>query len=90
MFEQESCLLLVQLLNPKVRYMGNKKSLFALDTLRYIYILAIHNVKLPRKRQEKQFVAYPVPVFLAGDKVLIRIHTKDPSNDVAYHIMWHV
>ena len=35
---------LVQLLNPKLIYIGNDKSLLALDDLRDIYALIVHNI----------------------------------------------
>ena len=41
---------LVQLLNLKIRYMCDDKSLIALDTLRNMYALVIDNVKLSRER----------------------------------------
>ena len=36
-------------LNQKIRYMGDTKSLLALDALRDMYTLAIHNIKLSRE-----------------------------------------
>ena len=38
-------------LNQKIRYMGDAKSLLALDALRDMYTLAIHNIKLSRETQ---------------------------------------
>ena len=83
---------LVQLLNPKIGYMGNEKSFLALDAPRDIYALTIHNIKLSRYRQEKgcQFSAYHVPEFHIVTKVLVRNHTRDvwdPKYNVAYHVV---
>ena len=52
---------LLQLLHLKVRYMGNEKSLLALDALKDIHALAVHNIKLPRKTN--CFPIYPIPEF---------------------------
>ena len=71
MFEWHEYMSLVQLLNPKVRYMGNEKSLLALDTLRDI-CTGNHNIKLYRGRQEDQYQIYHVLEFLVADKVLAR------------------
>ena len=53
------------------------KSLLALNALRDIYALAIHNIKLSRERQESQFLTYPIPEFYVGDNVLIIYHLSD-------------
>ena len=55
-----------------------------------IYTIAIHNIKLSRKRQADRFLTYPVPEFNAQDKVLVRNHTRDVWDlkyDVAYHVV---
>ena len=83
-------MLLVQVLNPQAGYIANEKSLLTLDILKDIYALAIHNIKPSRDRQEKQFMTFPVPEFLARHKVLIRNYKRDvsdPKYDVAYHRM---
>ena len=77
----------VHLLNLNLTHMGNEKSLLALDALRDIYALAIHNIKLAMKNQESQFFTYPVPEFLVRDMVLLRNHVLgvwDMKYDVAY------
>ena len=68
---------LVQLLNPKVRYMSDDKSLLAVDALRDIYALTIHNIKLSGERQEHEFLTYPVTEFHVGNKMFIRNHVGD-------------
>ena len=42
---------LVQLLTPKLRYVGNDKSILALDSLQDMYVPVMHNIKLSRQRQ---------------------------------------
>ena len=51
MFEQDAYMPVVQLLNPKVKYMGNKKSILTL----VIYALAIHYIKLSSEKREPVF-----------------------------------
>ena len=65
---------LVELLNLKLRYMGNDKSLLALDALWDIYALMIN---LARERQEDRFLTYHAPNVLVGDSILVRYHTRD-------------
>ena len=48
--------------------MGDSKSLLALDDLRDIYALAIHNIKASKERQENQF--------LVVNKGLVRNHIR--------------
>ena len=55
MCERDSYTLLVQLLNSKLRYVGNDKGLIAQDALQDIYALVIHNIKLSRGRQIDEF-----------------------------------
>ena len=88
MFRRDANTLLVQFLNPKLRYVGNE-SLLVLDAPSDMYALVIHNIKLSRKRQSDTFMTYPIPEFNVGDKVLIRNHTRDTWDlkyDVAYHV----
>ena len=63
---------LVQLLNPKIRYMGDDKSFLALDTLRNTYVLAIHIMNLSRESRDKHFPKYPIAEFNVGHKVLVQ------------------
>ena len=51
MFGKDVYTPLVQLLNSKLRYIGNDKSLLAMDTLRDIYALEIYKIKLSGERQ---------------------------------------
>ena len=79
--------LLVQYLNPKLRYIGNDKSSLALDAVQDIYALAIYNIKQSRQRQGNKFLPYPIPQFCIRDKVLVRNHTidiLDQKYNVAY------
>ena len=90
MFGSDAYIPLVQLLHPKIRYMVDSKSLLALDALRDIHVLVIHNVKLLRERQENQFPTYPGSEFHVGDKLLVRSHVMDvwdPMYYVAYHVV---
>ena len=78
--------MLAELLNLKVRYMGNEKSFLTVDALRDINILAIHNITLSRDRQDDQFLTYPIPEFFVEDIVLTRNHTREmcsPKYDMA-------
>ena len=59
---------LVKLLNPKIRNMCDNRRLLALDALREIWALAMHNNNLSREREENQFLIYPVPDFLTEAK----------------------
>ena len=59
MFGRDAYMLLVHLLNPKIRYMGDDKILPAVDVLTDI-ALTMHNIKLPRERQADQFLTYPI------------------------------
>ena len=68
MFGQDAYTPFVQFLNPKLRYIGSDKSLLTLDTLRDIFALAIHNIKLYRERQQDNFLINPVPKYLVYDK----------------------
>ena len=61
--------------------MGCSKSPLALDALRDVYALAIHNIKLARERQGSWLPSYPVIKFYVGDKVLITKY------DIAYHVV---
>ena len=76
MFGSDAYILLVQLLKPKPRYLGNNNSLLALGAFKNIYALAIHNITLSRERQADKFPTYPMPEFNVEDKVLVRNHTK--------------
>ena len=60
----------VQLLNPKLKYIGNDKGLLALDAVKDVYTLVIHYIKLSRKRQTGMFLTYPIPEFNGEDIVL--------------------
>ena len=73
MFGRYVYILLIQLLNPKIRYMGDYKSLLAADALRDIYALAIHSIKVSRKRQEHKFPTYGIPELYVEDKALVEI-----------------
>ena len=82
----------VQLLDPKLGYVGNdkSKSLIVLDALRDISALMIHNSKLSRERQMDKFPTYPITVFNVEDRVLARNNTRnvwDPKYDVAFHMV---
>ena len=44
--------------------MGNDEGLLAVDTLNDMYLLAIHNIKMSRERQQDYFSTYPVTEFL--------------------------
>ena len=80
----------MQLLNPKLRHVGNDKSLLFLDTLWDIYALVNHNIKLSRKGKADTFLTYPVLKFNVANKVLVRNHTRDvwDLKDGAYHVVW--
>ena len=60
---------LLQLLNPKLRDLGNDESLLALDALQDIYTLSVHNIKFSLERQEDKFLTYPVSDFNVRDSV---------------------
>ena len=55
MLTTDACTLLVQLLNPKLRYIGNDNSLLAMGALRYILVQEIYNIKLSRERDRPVF-----------------------------------
>ena len=83
---------LVQLLKPKIRCMVDDNSLLTLDALRYIYALAVYNIKLFRVRQADQFPTYHISEFNVGDKVLVQNNIRDvwdPDSDIV-HCMAHV
>ena len=61
MFRRDTYTLLVQLLNPKLKYVGNCNSLLALAALQDNYALAICNIKLCRERDADKFLTYSVP-----------------------------
>ena len=50
MFGRDVYTLLVQVLNPKLRYADNDKTLLFLDAFLDMYALVIHNIKLSRER----------------------------------------
>ena len=55
-----------------------------------MYVLTILSIKLSRKK-ENHSLAYPVPVFYALDKVIVKKHVRDvlvPSMMLC--IMWHL
>ena len=56
--------------------MGDNNSVLALDALRDMYALAIHNIKSSRKRQENQFPTCALE-FHFRDNVLVRNHIRD-------------
>ena len=77
-------------MNPKLRYVGDDKSLLALDELWDIYALAIHNIKQSREREADKFLKYPIPKCNVGDKVVVRSCARDvwdPKYDVANHMV---
>ena len=88
---RERCIhVIMQLLNPKIRYMSDDKCSLALHDLRDIHALAIHIIKCSRDRQENQFLTYPISEFHAGDKVFIGKHVRnvwDSEYDVAYCVV---
>ena len=72
MFGREVYTHLVQVLNPKLRYIGNDKSLLVGDGLRDIYALVIYNFKLSRERQVK-CLTYPIPELVMATKCSFEI-----------------
>ena len=76
-------------MNLKLGYVGNDKGLLTLDVVRGIYALAIHNIKLSRGREADMLLTYPLPEFNAGDKVLVRNHTRDVW-DLKYNVAYIV
>ena len=72
MFRTDTNMLLVQLLNLQIRYMGDSKRLHGLDALKEIFALAIHNVKLAREGKQISFKHIWYLNFHVGDKVLVR------------------
>lgn len=89
MFGRDAYTPIAKLLNPKIRYVGNERGLLALDVLRGVYALAIHNLKLARERQEDEFKTSPLPDYVVGDLVLVRKHVRsqwDPKYDHSYRI----
>ena len=58
---------LVQLLNPKLIYVGNDNSLPTLDALQDIYALVIYDIELSREKQANKFLIYLVHEFNVGD-----------------------
>ena len=91
MFGREAYTPIVQLLNPKLGYVSNDKSLLALDACSDIYALVILNIKLSSERQVKRFLTYHIPEFNVVDKVLARNHTRDVWDlkyDIVYHVLW--
>ena len=77
MFRRDNFMPLVQLLDPKFRNVGDNEGLLAMDALRDIYALAIHNINLFRERQENQFPTHPVHEFHFGDNVSVRNSDRD-------------
>ena len=57
----------------KIRHMSNQQSVLNLDTLRDMYMLTVHNIKLSTEREERQFTTDPLPGFKIGDKLLVGI-----------------
>ena len=49
--------------------MGDDQSLLALDNLRDVYALAIHNTKLSRERWTDLFMTYPILEFNVAEKL---------------------
>ena len=76
MFRRNAYTLLVQMLNPELRYVGDYKSLHAVDAVWDVYALVIYNIKLSRERQAEKFVTYPVPELNVW-RPSVRNHTKD-------------
>ena len=90
MFGRDAYTPLNKLLNPKLRYAGNDRSLLALDVLRHSYALAVHNIKLAREKQEQSLKTYPIPDLTVGDLVLLRNHVRgpwDPRYEPSYRIV---
>ena len=82
---------LMQLLNPKIRYMIDDRISLALDILRDINGLGIHQIKLSQEKQAEQCPSYTIPGSYACNNVFVRNHTGDmwdPKYDVAYHMVW--
>ena len=74
MFRRDAYTPLAQLLNPKLRYVGNDKSLLAFYDF---YALVIHNIKLSIAKQADKFLIYTILEFNVEDKVLVRNYTRD-------------
>ena len=90
MFGMDAHVLLVQLLNPKIRYMGDDESHLVVEALRDMYALATHNILVSRERQENQFQTYHVPELHIRDKVLVSSHIRDvwnPKYNAAYCVV---
>ena len=68
MFGKDTYTPLMQLNNPKIRYIGDKQILLVLDVIRDMYMLAIHNIKLSRERQENSLL----PIQYHSFKLVLR------------------
>ena len=90
MFGRDAYTPLNKLLNPKIHYMGDERSLLALDILRDTYALAAHNLRLARERQEEQFKTHEISDFVVGDLVLLQNHVRgpwDPKYEPSFRIV---
>ena len=73
MYGRDPLLPLNKLLQPKIRYLSNNKSILSLEALKNIYQLVVTNLKLaPEKRQPNVHLD---PKLKEGDLVLVKDHT---------------
>ena len=73
-------------MNPKIWYITDTKSFLALDALRDIFTLAIHNIRSAIERQWISFWHIWYLDFMLEKNLLIRNHVRDvwdPKYDVA-------
>ena len=89
MFRRDAYTNLGQLLNQKLRYVCNDKSILALDALSDIYALAMQNIELSRERQADKFLMYPMPNYNVQNKMLVSNHRRDVQ-DLKYDVTYSV
>ena len=73
MFGRDPRIPLMELLTPRVRYLGMDENVLSLEALTEIYHLVAQNLKLARERMNKKSKVHP-PTFTVGDIVLLHNH----------------
>ena len=84
MFGRDAITPLTTLLEPKIRYVGDERSLLALDVLRKVYFEVVFNLKMAREKQKSSFQQKPPPEFHIGDLVMLRAPPNKPMWDPKY------
>ena len=73
MFGRDPRIPLMELLTPRVRYLGTDKCILSLEALTEIYHLIAQNLKTARERMNKKSKVHP-PTFTIGGIVLLHNH----------------